>query len=91
MRPYTIYEIKASSIQYVDQNGIISFATLLLGALRDIPIFAAPPQWHPHCTMAPTCQRLLMSVAATAMCGIASGLPSLELQTNAITLFPYTV
>lgn len=91
MCPYTICEIKASSIQYVDQNDIMSFATLLLGALRDIPIFTAPPQWHPHCTMAPTCQRLLMSVAATAMCGIASGLPSLELQTNAITLFPYTV
>lgn len=85
------YEIKGSSIQYVDENGIMSFATLFLGALWDIPIFAAPPQWHPHCTMAPTCQRLLMSVAATAMCGIASGLPSLELQTNAITLFPYTV
>lgn len=65
--------------------------TLFLGALRNIPIFAAPPQWHPHCTMAPTCQRLLMSVAATAMCGIASGLPGLELQTNAITLFPYRV
>lgn len=32
-----------------------------------------------------------MSVAATAMCGIASGLLGLELQTNAITLFPYTV
>lgn len=91
MYPYTICKIKASSIQYVDQNGIMSFVTLLLGALRDIPIFTAPPQWHPHCTMAPTCQRLLMSVAATAMCGIASGLPSLELQTNAITLFPYTV
>ncbi|KYM99083.1 hypothetical protein ALC62_10197, partial [Cyphomyrmex costatus] len=58
--------------------------------LWNIPIFAAPPQWHPHCTMAPTCQRLLMSVAATAMCGIALGLPSLELQTNAITLLPYT-
>lgn len=65
--------------------------TLRLGTLRNIPIFAAPPQWHPHCTVAPTCQRLLMSVAATAMCGIASGLPSLELQTNAITLFPYRV
>ncbi|KYQ48324.1 hypothetical protein ALC60_12652, partial [Trachymyrmex zeteki] len=68
---------------------VTACVTLLLDTLRNIPIFAAPPQWHPHCTMAPTCQRLLMSVAATAMCGIALGLPSLELQTNAITLLPY--
>lgn len=70
---------------------VTASVTLRLRTLRNIPIFAAPPQWHPHCTMAPTCQRLLMSVAATAMCGIASGLPSLELQTNAITLLPYKV
>jgi len=86
-----MYESKKRSMRYMEQNGIISSATLSLGALRNIPIFAAPPLWHPHCTMAPTRQRLLMSVAATAMCGIASGLPGLELQTNAITLLPYTV
>jgi len=55
-------------------------------ALRNIPISAASPQWHPRCTMAPTRQCLLMSAAATAMCGVVLGLLGLELQTNAITL-----